>query len=210
MSRAKIRKYNMCETCQNSAEEHLKHKIPEFACTTKGQTYLFVHLRSGTRSQIYTIQDKVYLGALGKPGPTKTYEFSEKFRRGGWGSFPIQKFVLQNLDFWTGLFWHKNDTKGYFQGMFFNNLKRNFKKKVFLGHPSLQQQSTWHICENLANNAKYTGGIIVKVSLATINLDHLWKFGNSKLTIVGNVSVNNVFTWTFMTLLILCRCPGIS
>ena len=44
-------------------------------------------------------------------------EFSEKFQRGG-GSFPIQKFLLQILDFWTGFFWHKNDTKGYFQGMF--------------------------------------------------------------------------------------------
>ena len=69
MSRAKIRKYNMCETCQNSAQEHLKHKIPEFGCTTKGQAYLFVHLGSGTRSQIYTIQDKVYLGALEVPHP---------------------------------------------------------------------------------------------------------------------------------------------
>ena len=65
---------------------------------------------------------------LGKGKPTKTYEFSEKFRRGG-GAFPIQKFLLQILDFWTGFFWHKNDTKGYFQGMFFNNLKRNLKKK---------------------------------------------------------------------------------
>ena len=65
--------------------------------------------------------------ALGKPRASKTDEFSEKFRRGGrgGGSFPIQKFILQNLDFWTGLFWHKNDTKGYFQGRFFNNLKRN-------------------------------------------------------------------------------------
>ena len=67
---------------------------------------------------------------LGKPPPPKTDEFSEKFRRGGGGSFPIQKFMLQNLDFWTGLFWHKNDTKGYFQGMFFNNLKR----KISTGH----------------------------------------------------------------------------
>ena len=33
------------------------------------------------------------LSALGKGGPTKTDEFSEKFRRGG--SFPIQKFILQ-------------------------------------------------------------------------------------------------------------------
>ena len=49
--------------------------------------------------------------------------------------------------------------------MFFNNLKRNFKKKVFLGHPSLQQQSAWHICENLANNAKHTiGNINVEIS----------------------------------------------
>ena len=43
-------------------------------------------------------------------------EFSEK--KGG-GSFPIQKFILQNLDSEQGFFWHKNDTKGYFQGMFF-------------------------------------------------------------------------------------------
>ena len=48
----------------------------------------------------------------------------------GWGSIPIQKFMLQNLDIWTGLFWHKNDTKEYFQGMFFNNLKR----KIRTGH----------------------------------------------------------------------------
>ena len=54
---------------------------------------------------------------LGKPTSSKTDEFSEKFQRGG-GSFPIQKFLLQILDFWTGFFWHKNDTKGYFQGMF--------------------------------------------------------------------------------------------
>ena len=52
-----------------------------------------------------------------------------KVPKGG-RSFPIQKFLLQILDFWTGFFWHKNDTKGYFQGMFFfNNLKRNLKKK---------------------------------------------------------------------------------
>ena len=31
---------------------------------------------------------------LGKPVPSKTEEFSEKFRTGG-GSFPIQKFKLQ-------------------------------------------------------------------------------------------------------------------
>ena len=59
----------------------------------------------------------------------KRMNFRKSSEGGGGGSFPIQKFMLQNLDFWTGLFWHKNDTKGYFQGMFFNNLKRNFKKK---------------------------------------------------------------------------------
>ena len=33
---------------------------------------------------------------LGMYTPTKTDEFSEKFRGGG-GAFPIQKFMLQNL-----------------------------------------------------------------------------------------------------------------
>ena len=50
-------------------------------------------------------------------------------------------------------------------------LKRNFKKS-FLGHPSLQQQSTWHICENLAHSAKYTGGIIVTWQLR-VTLDSI-------------------------------------
>ena len=37
---------------------------------------------------------------LGKHRTSKTDEFLEKFRRGGvgGGSFPIQKFILQNLD----------------------------------------------------------------------------------------------------------------
>ena len=38
------------------------------------------------------------LSNLGKPVHTKMDEFSEKFRRGSLGSFPIQKFMLQNLD----------------------------------------------------------------------------------------------------------------
>ena len=32
---------------------------------------------------------------LGKPVPSKTDEFSEKFRTGEGGSFPVQKFMLQ-------------------------------------------------------------------------------------------------------------------
>jgi len=48
----------------------------------------------------------------------------------GGGSFPFQKFLLQILDFWTGFFWHKNDTKGYFQGMFFQQFKEKFKKET--------------------------------------------------------------------------------
>ena len=32
---------------------------------------------------------------LGKPAPSKTDEFSEKFQRWGGGSFSIQKFMLQ-------------------------------------------------------------------------------------------------------------------
>ena len=35
---------------------------------------------------------------LGTNGNTKTDVFSEKFQKGG-GSFPIQKFILQILDF---------------------------------------------------------------------------------------------------------------
>ena len=35
---------------------------------------------------------------LGMDGPTKTDEFLEKFQKGGGGSFPIQKFMLQILD----------------------------------------------------------------------------------------------------------------
>ena len=40
---------------------------------------------------------------LGKGGATKSDEFSEKFQRGG-GSFSIQKFILQILDLYIGLF----------------------------------------------------------------------------------------------------------
>ena len=36
--------------------------------------------------------------SLGTPSPSKTDEFSEKFQKGGGGSFSIQKFILQNLD----------------------------------------------------------------------------------------------------------------
>ena len=36
---------------------------------------------------------------LGTDAHTKTDEFSEKFQRGGGGSFSIQKFMLQILDF---------------------------------------------------------------------------------------------------------------
>ena len=32
---------------------------------------------------------------LGTDGPTKMDEFLEKFQKGGWGSFPIKKFILQ-------------------------------------------------------------------------------------------------------------------
>ena len=34
---------------------------------------------------------------LGKPVPTIIDEFLEKFQRGGGGSFPIQKILLQNF-----------------------------------------------------------------------------------------------------------------
>ena len=76
---------------------------------------------------------------LGKPLPTKTDEFSEKFRTGG-GAFPIQKFLLQILDFWTGFFGIKMIQRGIFRVCFFNNLKRNLKKK-FSWNTFLQLQS---------------------------------------------------------------------
>ena len=63
---------------------------------------------------------------LGKLPPTKTDEFLEKFQTGG-GSFPIQKFLLQILDFWTGFFWHKNDTKGVFSGYVFFSIREGVK-----------------------------------------------------------------------------------
>ena len=57
----------------------------------------------------------------------KRMNFWKSSKRGG-GSFPIQKFLLQILDFWTGFFWHKNDTKGVFSGYVSKNLQHNFPK----------------------------------------------------------------------------------
>ena len=55
-----------------------------------------------------------------------------KVPKGGEGSFPIQKFILQILDLQTGLFEHEIDTKGSFQGMFFNNcIEKNQNKTHF-------------------------------------------------------------------------------
>ena len=51
---------------------------------------------------------------LGTDHRTKTDEFQEK----GEGSFPNQKFMLQNLDLWIALNAHENDTKVSFEGMF--------------------------------------------------------------------------------------------
>ena len=52
--------------------------------------------------QLYTLSFTTLqphnLITLGTDGAIKTDEFSEKFQRGGGGSFPIQKFILQNLD----------------------------------------------------------------------------------------------------------------
>ena len=41
-----------------------------------------------------------------------------KSLKGGWGSFPIQKVMLQNVDLYKGIFQHKMDTQGSFRGMF--------------------------------------------------------------------------------------------
>ena len=40
----------------------------------------------------------------GKGPATKSKEFSEKCQRGGGGAFSIQKFILQILDLYIGLF----------------------------------------------------------------------------------------------------------
>ena len=45
----------------------------------------------------------------GKGGCTKSDEFLEKFqRKGGWGSFPIEKFILQILGTLNRAFWAWN------------------------------------------------------------------------------------------------------
>ena len=67
----------------------------------------------------------------GRTGRPKRMNF-RKSSKGGGGSFPIQKFILQILDLQTGLFEHEIDTKGSFQGMFFNNcIEKNQNKTHF-------------------------------------------------------------------------------
>ena len=64
--------------------------------------------------------------------------------------------------------------------------------RVFLGHPSLQKQSTWRICENLANNAKYTG-------------ESLWRCPSqqSTWTICENLAILN---WPLLEMCLPGQC----
>ena len=70
---------------------------------------------------------KIHMNGKGSLPIPKWMNFWKSSKRGG-GSFPIQKFLLQILDFWTGFFWHKNDTKGVFSGYVSKNLQHNFPK----------------------------------------------------------------------------------
>ena len=49
------------------------------------------------KNKLQKIEDVLVINK-GKDGVSKTDEFSEKFQKGGGGSFPIQKFMLQILD----------------------------------------------------------------------------------------------------------------
>ena len=79
---------------------------------TKAKTKL------GWTPRVRNLSSKTTLSNLTKS--TKTNEFSENFRGGEGHSNPkiyVAKFGLLNR-----AFWHENDTKGSFQGMFFNQL----------------------------------------------------------------------------------------
>ena len=75
-----------------------------------------------------------------------------KSSEGGGGHFQSKNLYCKIWTFEQGFFGIKMIQRGIFRVCFFNNLKRNLKKKVFLGHPSLQQQSTCENCENFDNS----------------------------------------------------------
>ena len=75
---------------------------PQLVDLVQGQRILWTRLLQVVVLQSVVVPARFHSGQclhLGTDGNTKTDEFSEKFQRGGGGSFSIQKFMLQILDF---------------------------------------------------------------------------------------------------------------
>ena len=136
---------------------------------------------------------------LGTGDTTKTDEFSEKFQRSG-SQFQSKNFYCKFWTFEQGFFGIKMIQRGIFRVCFFNNLKRNLKKKfswdtlgkhhyknisVHLGIARLgggsQPLPGWFVAAIFRRNDHVQTGICMP---ATINLWKLWKFGNSQLTLL--------------------------